>query len=198
MKPVRGPSTPAARRGRARSRAHQRAWARPRPSCWATPVEITEGYRGWWSYVPHFIASPGYVYAYAYGQAAGAVGLQALHRARRRNGPELPGAAVASLARARPRSWARSSASTSPTPASGIRLDLVEEQLESGGRRGRGRDYRALDEVLAVLRFSVLSRSEDSSSLTAPDHRPSGSADRLDLGVQSMVRLPGRQERPDR
>src|SRR3954452_21106044 len=31
-------------------------------------VEITDGYRGWWSYVPHFIGSPGYVYAYAYGQ----------------------------------------------------------------------------------------------------------------------------------
>ena len=31
-------------------------------------VEITEGYRTWWSYIPHFIATPGYVYAYAYGQ----------------------------------------------------------------------------------------------------------------------------------
>jgi oligoendopeptidase F len=31
-------------------------------------VEITDGYRSWWSYIPHFIASPGYVYAYAYGQ----------------------------------------------------------------------------------------------------------------------------------
>jgi len=31
-------------------------------------VEITRGYRSWWSYVPHFIGSPGYVYAYAYGQ----------------------------------------------------------------------------------------------------------------------------------
>jgi oligoendopeptidase F len=31
-------------------------------------VEITDGYRMWWSYVPHFIATPGYVYAYAYGQ----------------------------------------------------------------------------------------------------------------------------------
>jgi oligoendopeptidase F len=31
-------------------------------------VELTEGYRGWWSYIPHFIGSPGYVYAYAYGQ----------------------------------------------------------------------------------------------------------------------------------
>ena len=31
-------------------------------------VEITEGYRTWWSYIPHFIGTPGYVYAYAYGQ----------------------------------------------------------------------------------------------------------------------------------
>jgi len=31
-------------------------------------VEVTEGYRTWWSYIPHFIATPGYVYAYAYGQ----------------------------------------------------------------------------------------------------------------------------------
>ncbi|MDP9385126.1 MAG: M3 family oligoendopeptidase [Actinomycetota bacterium] len=31
-------------------------------------VEVTEGYESWWSYVPHFINAPGYVYAYAYGQ----------------------------------------------------------------------------------------------------------------------------------
>ena len=31
-------------------------------------VEVTDGYRSWWSYIPHFIGSPGYVYAYAYGQ----------------------------------------------------------------------------------------------------------------------------------
>jgi len=31
-------------------------------------VEISEGYKTWWSYVPHFISTPGYVYAYAYGQ----------------------------------------------------------------------------------------------------------------------------------
>jgi oligoendopeptidase F len=31
-------------------------------------VEVTDGYRSWWSYVPHFIGTPGYVYAYAYGQ----------------------------------------------------------------------------------------------------------------------------------
>jgi oligoendopeptidase F len=31
-------------------------------------VDITDGYRSWWSYIPHFIGTPGYVYAYAYGQ----------------------------------------------------------------------------------------------------------------------------------
>jgi oligoendopeptidase F len=27
----------------------------------------TQGYATWWSYIPHFIGTPGYVYAYAYG-----------------------------------------------------------------------------------------------------------------------------------
>jgi oligoendopeptidase F len=31
-------------------------------------VALTDGYGSWWSYIPHFIGSPGYVYAYAYGQ----------------------------------------------------------------------------------------------------------------------------------
>jgi oligoendopeptidase F len=30
-------------------------------------VELTEGFRSWWSYVPHFVYLPGYVYAYAFG-----------------------------------------------------------------------------------------------------------------------------------
>ncbi|MGH2768384.1 MAG: M3 family oligoendopeptidase, partial [Actinomycetota bacterium] len=30
-------------------------------------VELTEGYRYWWAYIPHFIGTPGYVYAYAFG-----------------------------------------------------------------------------------------------------------------------------------
>ena len=31
-------------------------------------VELTDDYRSWWSYIPHFMGTPGYVYAYAYGQ----------------------------------------------------------------------------------------------------------------------------------
>ena len=43
-------------------------WAASQEELLGDSVEITDGYRGWWSYVPHFIATPGYVYAYAYGQ----------------------------------------------------------------------------------------------------------------------------------
>lgn len=30
-------------------------------------VELTEGFGTWWSYIPHFVFLPGYVYAYAFG-----------------------------------------------------------------------------------------------------------------------------------
>ena len=43
-------------------------WAQSQAEMLGDAVEITEGYRSWWSYVPHFIAVPGYVYAYSYGQ----------------------------------------------------------------------------------------------------------------------------------
>jgi oligoendopeptidase F len=43
-------------------------WAESQHELFGDSVEITEGYRSWWSYIPHFIGSPGYVYAYAYGQ----------------------------------------------------------------------------------------------------------------------------------
>jgi oligoendopeptidase F len=43
-------------------------WAETQTELLGDTVEITEGYRTWWSYIPHFIAVPGYVYAYAYGQ----------------------------------------------------------------------------------------------------------------------------------
>ena len=43
-------------------------WVASQADMLGDSVEITDGYRNWWSYVPHFIGSPGYVYAYAYGQ----------------------------------------------------------------------------------------------------------------------------------
>jgi oligoendopeptidase F len=43
-------------------------WAESQSEMLGDSVELTDGYRTWWSYIPHFIGSPGYVYAYAYGQ----------------------------------------------------------------------------------------------------------------------------------
>jgi oligoendopeptidase F len=43
-------------------------WQQTQGDLLGDAVEITPGYRTWWSYVPHFIGTPGYVYAYAYGQ----------------------------------------------------------------------------------------------------------------------------------
>ena len=43
-------------------------WVQAQAELFGDSVEITDGYRTWWSYVPHFINTPGYVYAYAYGQ----------------------------------------------------------------------------------------------------------------------------------
>jgi oligoendopeptidase F len=43
-------------------------WVRSQEEMLADSVQLTDGYRSWWSYVPHFISTPGYVYAYAYGQ----------------------------------------------------------------------------------------------------------------------------------
>ena len=43
-------------------------WAESQEELLGDSVELTDGYRTWWSYVPHFIGSPGYVYAYSYGQ----------------------------------------------------------------------------------------------------------------------------------
>jgi oligoendopeptidase F len=43
-------------------------WSETQEELFGDAVEVTEGYRSWWSYIPHFINTPGYVYAYAYGQ----------------------------------------------------------------------------------------------------------------------------------
>ncbi len=43
-------------------------WTATQSDLLGDAVEITEGYRTWWSYIPHFVRTPGYVYAYAYGQ----------------------------------------------------------------------------------------------------------------------------------
>ena len=43
-------------------------WESTQRDLFGDSMEVSEGYRDWWSYIPHFIGTPGYVYAYAYGQ----------------------------------------------------------------------------------------------------------------------------------
>jgi oligoendopeptidase F len=43
-------------------------WASTQVDMLGDSVEVTDDYRSWWSYIPHFMGTPGYVYAYAYGQ----------------------------------------------------------------------------------------------------------------------------------
>ena len=43
-------------------------WSESQTAMLGDAVDITDGYLSWWSYVPHFISTPGYVYAYAYGK----------------------------------------------------------------------------------------------------------------------------------
>ena len=45
-----------------------KSWIESQAELFGDSVAMSDGYRMWWSYVPHFINTPGYVYAYAYGQ----------------------------------------------------------------------------------------------------------------------------------
>jgi len=42
-------------------------WVRTQRDMFGDSLTITDEYRSWWSYIPHFIHTPGYVYAYAFG-----------------------------------------------------------------------------------------------------------------------------------
>ena len=107
------------------------------------------GHRGlppWWSYIPHFIGTPGLRVRLRLRPAARAVGVRALRAA-----PAGVRAAVPRDARRRrlaqpPRSSARSSTSTSPTPASGTRAwTSSQRQLEQAeaAAQASGRDSAA-------------------------------------------------------
>lgn len=61
-------------------------WQSTQKSMFEDSVTLTEDYRIWWSYIPHFIHSPGYVYAYAFGELL----VLALHTRYREMGDEFP------------------------------------------------------------------------------------------------------------
>jgi len=43
-------------------------WRETQENLYGDSVEITESYNLWWCYIPHFLHTPGYVYAYAFGE----------------------------------------------------------------------------------------------------------------------------------
>ena len=43
-------------------------WMDTQQAMFADSVELSENYAIWWSYIPHFLHTPGYVYAYAFGE----------------------------------------------------------------------------------------------------------------------------------
>lgn len=43
------------------------AWLETQAASFQGAVTLTPNYATWWSYIPHFVHTPGYVYAYAYG-----------------------------------------------------------------------------------------------------------------------------------
>lgn len=45
-----------------------RMWLETQQAMFGDSVTIREDYGSWWSYIPHFLHTPGYVYAYAFGE----------------------------------------------------------------------------------------------------------------------------------
>jgi oligoendopeptidase F len=43
-------------------------WMQTQQAMFTDSVEMTDNYAIWWSYIPHFLHVPGYVYAYAFGE----------------------------------------------------------------------------------------------------------------------------------
>lgn len=43
-------------------------WYETQHALYGDSVELTEEYKLWWCYIPHFLHTPGYVYAYAFGE----------------------------------------------------------------------------------------------------------------------------------
>jgi oligoendopeptidase F len=61
------------------------AWMETQTEMFGDSVRLLEHYRTWWSYIPHFIHSPGYVYAYAFGELL----VMALYKRYMHEGPDF-------------------------------------------------------------------------------------------------------------
>ncbi len=60
-------------------------WIETQTAMFGDSVRLLDHYRIWWSYIPHFVHSPGYVYAYAFGELL----VMALYEQYLRDGPDF-------------------------------------------------------------------------------------------------------------
>jgi len=61
-------------------------WMETQKAMFGDSLTLTDDYSAWWSYIPHFLHTPGYVYAYAFGELL----VLALHRRYREAGGRFP------------------------------------------------------------------------------------------------------------
>ena len=62
-----------------------RHWMETQRPLYGDSVTLTDNYTHWWSYIPHFVHTPGYVYAYAFGELL----VLALYARYQEEGPEF-------------------------------------------------------------------------------------------------------------
>ncbi|MGQ9766914.1 MAG: M3 family oligoendopeptidase [Anaerolineae bacterium] len=70
-------------------------WLETQRAMFGDSVTLTDDYGLWWSYIPHFISTPGYVYAYAFGELL----VLALYARYRKVGPGFADAYIAMLSK---------------------------------------------------------------------------------------------------
>jgi oligoendopeptidase F len=70
-------------------------WLETQRAMFQNSVHLTDDYGLWWSYIPHFIDTPGYVYAYAFGELL----VLALYARYKEVGPEFADAYLAMLSK---------------------------------------------------------------------------------------------------
>ncbi|MBW3594139.1 MAG: M3 family oligoendopeptidase, partial [Actinobacteria bacterium] len=98
-------------------------------------VNLDEDYRTWWSYIPHFVHVPGYVYAYAFGQLL-ALSIYGIYEER---GPEFVPSYIEML---------QAGGSRSPEElARMVDCDLTDPSFWDGGLRIIERDVSLAEEA---------------------------------------------------
>jgi oligoendopeptidase F len=103
------------------------AWMDTQKPMFADSVTLTDDYRIWWSYIPHFLHTPGYVYAYAFGELL----VLALYERYREEGEEFADRYMEML-RAGGSDWPHEIVAP-------MNIDLRDPEFWTGGVRAIGR-----------------------------------------------------------